>query len=68
MDGFGSAIASVGDLDGDFIPDFAAATNRVLASSYVHVYSGGNGGLLIELELPPDAAWSEARVWKHWLR
>jgi hypothetical protein len=68
MDGFGSAIASVGDLDGDLIPDFAAATNRVLASSYVHVYSGGNGGLLIELELPPDAAWSDAHLWKHWLR
>jgi hypothetical protein len=68
MDGFGSAIASLGDLDGDGIPDFAAVTNRMLATTFVHCYSGRSGAVLIELEIPPEPMEPVFCVVRHWRR
>ncbi|HZM00862.1 MAG TPA: VCBS repeat-containing protein, partial [Planctomycetota bacterium] len=42
-DGFGAALASVGQIDGDSAPDFAVGT---LGGAYARVHSGATGALL----------------------
>ena len=60
-DAFGSAVASVGDLDGDGVPDFAVGApvrpdrRDVHHKGTVRVYSGKSGALLRDL-LPNEPA------------
>ena len=46
---FGSALAALGDVNGDGFADVAVTSS---ARSYVHIYSGFDGGLLYELTNP----------------
>ncbi len=50
LDGFGTAVAGVGDVDGDGVPDLAVGAVQDLAGGpgYVQVLSGADGALLHE--------------------
>ncbi|QDV08961.1 FG-GAP repeat protein [Planctomycetes bacterium Poly30] len=48
---FGSFVRSVGDVDGDGLPDFGAALREV-ATPQVRIYSGSNGALIHTLVDP----------------
>lgn len=51
QDGFGAAVAGVGDTDGDGVPDVLVGT-RVFVNGYVRLYSGANGSLIKHLDAP----------------
>lgn len=50
---FGHALAVLGDVDGDTIPDYAAAAPDLDVTGAVYVYSGASGAALYELNGPP---------------
>jgi len=53
---FGSAVASIGDINGDSIPDFVVGVPGnglgVFVASYVFVFSGADGSVLLTLNDP----------------
>jgi hypothetical protein len=51
QDGFGAAVAGVGDTDGDLVPDILVGT-RVFVNGYVRLYSGATGILISHISAP----------------
>lgn len=51
VDGFGAAVAGVGDTDGDGVPDVLVGT-RVFTNGYVRLFSGATGALLTHIPAP----------------
>lgn len=61
-DGFGAAVAGVGDTDGDGVPDVLVGT-RLFDNGYVRLFSGATGAILAHIPAPPGAdgfGWSLA--------
>jgi len=52
----GWSVCKVGDVNGDWIPEYAAISRNVpLGHPAVHVFDGATGGLLYEISKPLDA-------------
>jgi len=51
QDGFGAAVAGVGDTDGDGVPDILVGT-RVFVNGYVRLFSGADGSLIVHIPAP----------------